>query len=145
MEQLLDTMKARPRLAARITRIVIHLPASAETEGLLAKTRAAIATYCNSQIRLLQQKKREVHLQARRALPIGFVFWSVCFALSLISETLLGSETVIGRVFSEGFIIAGWVGLWHPAELLLYEWRPYARDIRLYEQIRTMDVVISAG
>ncbi|MBB3929677.1 hypothetical protein GGR25_000696 [Kaistia hirudinis] len=142
IEQLMDTLKARPGLAARVTRIVIHLPEAKIEPGLIGKTRAAIIAYCNAQIRVCQQRKRDIHLQARRALPIGFVFWTVCFVLSLFFEQVLGSETALGRVFSEGFIIAGWVGLWHPAELLLYEWRPYARSIRLYEQIRTMDVAI---
>ncbi|MCX5514840.1 hypothetical protein C3941_10815 [Kaistia algarum] len=143
MEQVLDTLKSRPRLATRITRIVIHLPASTATDGLALKTRAAIGTYCGAQIRRLKQKKRDIHLQARRAVPVGFGVWAVCLVLSLMSEALLGSEAVIARVFSEGFIIAGWVSLWHPAELLLYDWRPYARDILLYEQIRGMEVVIA--
>ena len=142
IDQLMDTLKARPGLARRIDRIVIHLPEAKIEDGLAPKTRAAIAAYCGAQIRLTRQKKREVHLQARRALPIGFFFWAACLGLSLASEAAFGHDTALGRVFGEGFIIAGWVGLWRPAELLLYEWQPYARDIRLYEQIRTMEVVI---
>lgn len=142
IDQLMDTLKARPGLARRIDHIIIHLPEKAIHDGLVAKTKAAINAYCNTQIRLTRQKKREVHLQGRRALPVGLFFWAVCLALSLTIEGALGSETLIGRTLGEGFIIAGWVGLWHPAELLLYEWRPYARDIRLYEQIRTINVSI---
>jgi len=142
MDQLMDTLKARPGLAKRIDRIVIHLPEAKIEAGLVAKTRAAITAYCGAQIRLTRQKKREVHLQVRKALPVGFFFWAACFGLSLASEAAFGPDTALGRVFGEGFIIAGWVGLWRPAELLLYEWQPYARDIRLYEQIQAMEVVI---
>lgn len=142
IDQLLDALKARRRVASHVDRIVIRLPERAIEPDLVAKVRAALIAYCNAQIRLCEQKKREIHLQAERTLPIGFLFLGVSIALSVASEALLGSSAGLGRVLSEGFIVVGWVGLWRPAELLLYEWRPYARDIRLYEQIKAMEVDI---
>lgn len=144
IDQLMDTLKARSHRAPPVTQIVIRLPASSIEPDLAARTRTAIGSYCRAQIRIAEQKKRDIIIQARRAVPVGFLFWAGCLLMSLGFEAVLRSETILGRVFSEGFIIAGWVGLWHPAELVLFDWRPYAREIKLYEQIAAMDVAIEA-
>lgn len=144
VDQLMDTLNARRRAHKRISSITIHLPAAMIMPELAARTRAAIEVYCNTQVRLAVQKKREVWLEGWRSLRIGSVFWIVCLALSLLAEKLLADYSAFGRLFGEGFIIAGWVGLWRPAELLLYEWRPYKREGELYEAIKRMDVRIVA-
>lgn len=142
IDQLMDTMKARPRGAPRIERIVLHLPAEAITPGLTPRLKAAILTYCNVQSRLSRQKVRETRIEGRRALWIGFLAWGICLLLSTLSEQVFSRYSLEGRLFGEGFLIAGWVSLWRPAELLLYDWWPFSRDIRLYVRIRAMDVVI---
>lgn len=142
IDQLMDMLKVRPRTAGPVRRVTIRLPAEKVTPDLAARTQAAITAYCRAQIRLADQKKRDIFIQARRAVPVGFLFWGCCLLLSVGSEALFGHEELLGRVFSEGFIITGWVGLWHPAELVLFDWRPYAREIRLYERISAMKVEI---
>jgi hypothetical protein len=47
----------------------------------------------------------------------------------------------VRRFGSEGFLIAGWVSLWHPIEILLYEWWPFSRQIHIYERIERMDII----
>ncbi|ODT23599.1 MAG: hypothetical protein ABS54_10360 [Hyphomicrobium sp. SCN 65-11] len=142
IEQLIDTMNARPGSLAPISTIAIHLPQPMIEPELPARMKAAIGNYCNAQIRLADQKKREIWLEGRKALRIGLVFWAICLALSLLFEELVFKSNAMGRLFGEGFIIAGWVGLWRPAELLLYDWRPFSREIRRYEEIKRMAVTI---
>ncbi|WP_051231037.1 hypothetical protein [Kaistia adipata] len=142
IDQLIDTMNARPGNQKPISAIAIHLPPAMIEPGLPARMKMAIGNYCNAQIRLAAQKKREIWLEGRKALRIGLVFWAICLALSLLFEELVFRSNVLGRLFGEGFIIAGWVGLWRPAELLLYDWRPYSREIRRYEEIKRMTVSI---
>jgi hypothetical protein len=142
IDQLIDTMNARPGSLKPFSTIAIHLPADRIEPELPARMKAAIGNYCNAQIRLAAQKKREIRLEGRKALRIGLVFWGVCLAFSLLFEELLFKGNALGRLFGEGFIIAGWVGLWRPAELLLYDWRPYSREIRRYEEIKHMAVAI---
>jgi hypothetical protein len=142
IDQLIDTMNARPSRQRGIRQIIIHLPSAMIEPGLPAKVSAAINNYCNAQIRLAVQKKREIWLEGRKSLRIGLVFWAICLALSLLFEEVIFTRHAFGRLFGEGFIIAGWVGLWRPAELLLYDWRPYSREKKRYEEIKTMDVRI---
>lgn len=142
IDQLIDTMNARPGGKNGISKIAIHLPEAMISPGLPAKVSTAITNYCNAQIRLAVQKKREIWLEGRKALRIGLVFWGICLGLSLLFEEVIFKRNGVGRLFGEGFIIAGWVGLWRPAELLLYDWRPYAREKKRYEEIKGMEVRI---
>src|SRR5690606_14134764 len=89
IEQLIDTMNARPTGQRSISAIAIHLPEAAIEPELPARMKAAITNYCNAQIRLAGQKKRETWLEGRKALRIGLVFWAICLALSLLFEELI--------------------------------------------------------
>lgn len=142
IDQLIDTMNARPGGRNQIRKIAVHLPEAKIVSNLTPVIRTAITNFSNAQIRLAAQKKREIWLEGQRSLRIGLVFWAICLALSLLFEEVIFTRHVLGRLFGEGFIIAGWVGLWRPAELLLYDWRPYSREIKRYEEIKTMDVSI---
>jgi hypothetical protein len=139
---LLGAAKPAHILTPSVTsRGVVNMTALAVVEAQ-AKVSAAINNYCNAQIRLAVQKKREIWQEGRKSLRIGLVFWAICLALSLLFEEVIFTRHAFGRLFGEGFIIAGWVGLWRPAELLLYDWRPYSREKKRYEEIKTMDVRI---
>ncbi len=142
IDQLLDTMKARPRGAPHLKRIVLHLPPDEITPDLPQRLKAAIATYCGVQERLSQQKVRDIRLQGRRALFIGFVVWALCLLFSTLSESVFSRYSLQGRLLGEGFLIAGWVSLWRPAELLLYDWWPFAHEAKLYARINAMDVTV---
>jgi len=36
----------------------------------------------------------------------------------------------------------GWVAMWKPLEILLYDWWPVLRDIRLYRRISELPVEV---
>ena len=42
----------------------------------------------------------------------------------------------------EGLIIAGWVAMWRPMEIFLYEWWPLLRTGQLYEKLSRMRVEV---
>ena len=54
----------------------------------------------------------------------------------------MGEPGSISDVVTQGLTIIGWVSLWWPVEVLLYDWWPLWRDIRVYEYIQRMDVII---
>jgi hypothetical protein len=69
-----------------------------------------------------------------RSLLIAIVFLSllVSFTLLVIRQMPEGGLSII---FREILIILGWVALWRPADLLLYEWRQFKRDANLFERL----------
>jgi hypothetical protein len=74
----------------------------------------------------------------------GFLFLGVCLLLSglFASDLLKIVPGIIWGVQSEGFTIIGWVGLWHPVELLLYDGIPIRQQNEIYRLVQTMEIVV---
>ncbi len=140
IDQLMDALKARPDWRRTGVEAVVHLPVTAAGDPRAARLPAALDRYCRIQSEYSRRKVTELRLEGRHAMRMGALFLVICMALSGVFEKLVGAEGFLGRVLVEGLVIAGWVGLWHPLDLLLYSWWPYARDIKLYEKIKAMPV-----
>lgn len=70
------------------------------------------------------------------SLLIGLVFLFICLALRqvVIGD---GDETTI---VSEGLLIVGWVALWKPLEMALYDWWPFWTQLRLFRALKQIPV-----
>ena len=80
-----------------------------------------------------------------RSLLVAIVFLSllVSFTLLVIKQMPEGGLSII---FREILIILGWVALWRPADLLLYEWRQFKRDASLFKRLAQCKIeVITEG
>ncbi len=78
---------------------------------------------------------------ARLALVIGVCVLSIClFAALRISQSY--PETPGIRILQESFVIIGWVVLWRPIEMLLYDWVPMSRRRTLYRRLATAFVSV---
>ena len=70
----------------------------------------------------------------RISLVIGLAFLAVAI---VVGEALAGrirSESY-GWLVKESLIIGGWVALWRPLEIFLYDWWPIRDEARLYERL----------
>jgi hypothetical protein len=75
------------------------------------------------------------------SLVIGVaVLAGAIWAGETLSHALGGGN--LARVLGQSLHIGGWVALWEPMQIFLYEWWPILSDIRLYEQLSTMPVKI---
>jgi len=71
--------------------------------------------------------------QGRVSLLIGLTFLSVCLGLS---KALLGHEAdTWAAIARESLTIAGWVAMWRPMEIYLYDWWSLRRRARIYTQL----------
>jgi hypothetical protein len=48
----------------------------------------------------------------------------------------------LGNIVLEGLSIVGWVAMWRPIQILLYDWWVVYRKKRIYEKIRDMGIEI---
>ncbi|HEU0284513.1 MAG TPA: hypothetical protein VFR52_05150, partial [Sphingomicrobium sp.] len=46
----------------------------------------------------------------------------------------------LGSFLDEGLIIIGWVALWRPVEMLLYDWRPIRREKKMLDKLANVPV-----
>jgi len=78
--------------------------------------------------------------QGRTSLVIGLVFLAACL---LLSKILLGNKSgTWAAVVRESLTIAGWVAMWRPMQIYLYDWWPLLRRSRIYAKLSHMPVEI---
>ena len=64
----------------------------------------------------------------------------VCY---LTSELLLArSASTWAGLLREGLLIGGWVAMWRPMQIYLYEWWPLRRRERIYAKLGNMPVEV---
>lgn len=130
--------------------VTIALPQEKMREDLGERTREKIKRYCHFKIRENEKDLLAQRHERSNALKVGLFVLVVGLVLAGIFTFIgqSGINTILAAIcviIGQGFVIAGWVAMWQPAELLLYDWWPYRRDIRIYEQIADANIVIKAG
>ena len=73
---------------------------------------------------------------------IGLVFLFACLSLRQLFDAL--GEYASATVFSEGLLILGWVAMWRPVQISLYDWWPKFGKRCLFARIAGMAVEIRA-
>jgi hypothetical protein len=48
----------------------------------------------------------------------------------------------LATMLQESFIVAAWVAMWRPAELYLYEWRPFKLRIYFLQYLRQLEIEV---
>jgi hypothetical protein len=87
------------------------------------------------------QDLRELFRYGRKALLIGVATLSIClFSAWHLSQTVPMRPTI--RLFQESFVILGWVSMWKPTELFLYEWLPFARRRAIFTRLAHAAVLV---
>ena len=78
--------------------------------------------------------------QGRTSLFIGLLFLSACL---LLSKILLGRDAdTWAAVVRESLTIAGWVAMWRPMQIYLYDWWPLRRRSRVFVKLSHMPVEV---
>jgi hypothetical protein len=120
--------------------LVVHLdqlPPHGDAQHLLE---TAVHNYFAYRAKLNRLEFRHLLKEGRTSLIIGLVFLGACL---LTSEWLLrqqpGSLSTVAR---ESLTIAGWVAMWRPIRIFLYDWWPVLRLGHLYEKLSRMHVEV---
>jgi hypothetical protein len=120
-------------------KLVFYLPSNEQNTArhLLP---SALHNYFDYRQQGEQRKLRTIWRQGRISLIIGLAFLFVCLSLSeLISR--FGSDTFI-HFLEEGLLISGWVALWRPLEIFLYEWWPVSHQQKIFAKLAYIPIEI---
>ena len=77
----------------------------------------------------------------RTSLVIGLVALAAAIALGDFLATLMKGSR-IGEILRESLTIGGWVSMWRPLEVFLYDWWPIRNEARLSDRLAGMPVRI---
>lgn len=116
-------------------RLIIHVNQSPE-DARFAED--AVHNYFAYRTKLNRLEFRHLLRQGRTSLIIGLVFLVMCL---FMSELLLRSrpETLV-NLLRQSLTIAGWVAMWRPMQIFLYDWWPLRRIGRIYKKLSRMPV-----
>ena len=120
-------------------KLVFYLP-STEQNTARNLLPSALHNYFDYRQQGEQRKLRTIWRQGRISLIIGLSFLFVCLSLSeLISR--FGTDTFI-HFLEEGLLISGWVALWRPLEIFLYEWWPVSHQQKIFAKLAYIPIEI---
>ncbi len=122
-------------------RLVVHVPAEQIQPGQQETLQTAVIRHYQHQTDLVRQRFRRLMREGRSSLLIGVVTLA---AFMLIADAASESRWRILRVLGEGLVIGGWVAMWRPMEILLYDWWPLYREIADCERLRALQVELQA-
>lgn len=120
--------------------LLVHLdrPAGLPEEG--AALRDAIHEFFRQQAAATRRRLRQLFRRGRTSLSIGIIFLTGLIGLAdLIAKHV---STGIAEVVRESLLIGGWVAMWKPLEIFLYDWWPVNSDAKVYDRLATMPVQI---
>ena len=120
--------------------LVVHvnqLPAHGDARKLVE---TAVHNYFAYRAKISRLEFRYLLRQGRLSLVIGLAFLGACL---FTSQLLLRKESgTLAVVLRESLTIGGWVAMWRPMEIFLYDWWPLRRAGRLFEKMSRMHVEV---
>ncbi len=119
--------------------MVVHL-AELPAENPQPVVESGVHHYFAYRARMNQMELRRLFSDGRKSLAIGLGFLSACL---FASHALGGDESGTFRsIARESLTIAGWVAMWRPMEIYLYDWWPLRRRGQLYQKLAQMHVAV---
>jgi hypothetical protein len=116
-----------PHADLRLTLYLKEPPAEPEPERWLVQ---AIHHHFAERMQLARAELRALLRQGRASLLIGLAFLVVAELLASVSSGVL----------REGLTIVGWVAMWRPLQIYLYDWWPLWQRVRLFGRMSRMPV-----
>ncbi|NUQ35152.1 MAG: hypothetical protein HUU29_09450 [Planctomycetaceae bacterium] len=123
--------------------LAIHVSEKPALESSEDDIEQAVRNYFAYRKKLARNQFRQLMRTGRMSALIGVLFLIAC----LFTSEALGSAAngSTGRILSESFIIIGWVAMWRPLEIFLYDWWPLRATERLFERLSRIDVEVIPG
>jgi hypothetical protein len=120
--------------------LVIHLPADQVPEPGTLNLADAIHNFFAYRETHERRRLRLLFRDGRVALAIGLGFLFCCV---ILRELIYSFEhSAASDIFGEGMLIIGWVAMWRPLEIFLYEWVPIRRRCQILGTLSTIPVTV---
>jgi hypothetical protein len=139
-EYIIGSAEGIPR--QRRLRLVVHLPADQLPGVGTPDLGDAIHHYFAYRETIERRRLRLLFRDGRIALITGLVFLFCCMLIRELAFSF--GHDAISDIVGEGMLIIGWVAMWRPLEIFLYEWVPLRRRCRILVRLATMPVTVQS-
>lgn len=101
------------------------------------------AVHTSFQRRALAKRRalKKLLREGRISLLIGISFLAAAIFISDYLGGLISNKNY-AWLLQESVVIGGWVALWHPLNIFLYDWWPLRAERRLFERLACMPVEV---
>lgn len=121
-------------------KLIFHLPEREIASAGATDLTRSIHGYFAYRAEATRRDLRFLLRQGRLSLAIGLGFLALCLAIRAIF--FHGSTATVDLIAAEGLVIIGWVAMWRPLEIFLYEWWPLRRRALVYDKLANLPVEV---
>jgi hypothetical protein len=129
---------ARETHHAHPLELTIHLAAAPSPERA-AEVETAVQHYFANRAEMKQREFRQLMKRGRMSLLVGSLFLISCLVASDLLAIVAAKRT-LAAILKESLTIVGWVAMWRPLEIYLYDWWPLRAERRVLERLSRMRV-----
>jgi hypothetical protein len=137
-EYIVDSIKEQPGREQNALVLFVDQTVGLPDEGHIVGN--AIRVHFARRAQVSRRKLRNLH-RGLISLVIGLVFLAAVFMIAQTLGRLVG-ESAWATLSREGLLILGWVAMWKPLEIFLYDWWPLLGEQRLHERLSRIKVRI---
>lgn len=121
--------------------LAIHLTKPAESPEEIRDAGEAIREHFLRQSGYASLQLSQLIHRGWISLAIGLAFLSAALTASA-ALSKWAEVSIVADIFREGFLICGWVAMWRPIEIFLYDWWPIRGERRTFDRLGRMPVQI---
>ena len=125
-------------------KLLIHLSAPPADPNAVSSIEPSIHSYFTHRADMMRLKLRQLMTRGRWSLFIGILFLTTCLGAADRVHAILGTAPIF-QIIRESFIIGGWVAMWRPMEIFLYDWWPIRHERRVYLRLSRANVEVIQG
>lgn len=119
--------------------LLVHVDQQAASGDAEAVVHTAVRDHFKRRSETMRQQLRALFRLGRRSLLIGLAFLATCIVLGDAIQTWRPDSGFAGIV-RESLLIGGWVAMWKPIEVFLYDWWPIRAEAALSDRLSAMTV-----
>ena len=119
--------------------LVVHVDHDVPAQAQITDLQGAIRDYFKERALQTRRQLRQLFRVGRTSLAIGLVFLGAFILAGDLVATML-SATRFAGIARESLLIGGWVAMWRPLEVFLYDWWPIRAEARLLDRLSAMAV-----
>jgi hypothetical protein len=119
--------------------LLVRLDHPANSAADAGVVRDAIHQFFAQRAIATRRRLRRLFRVGRVSLLIGLAVLTI-FLIAAQFVSRRTAATGLGEVLHESLLIGGWVAMWRPLEVFLYDWWPIRAEARLFDRLAAMPV-----
>ena len=124
--------------------LVVHLDRPAGVPEEASALRDAVHEFFGHRAQASRRRLRQLFRVGRTSLLIGLFFLAISIVTGELVADAVG-EGKLAEILRESFLIGGWVAMWRPLEIFLYDWWPVLGERRVHDRLSRIDVRVVSG